>query len=572
MKKTNQLRKQYTRQFYKGNGIYLFLAMLQTITVVVANLFIAWLMQQLVDTATGTVSDFTLKQIGIISIPGIGLWILAAVLDYFSMPKFYSKAMSQYKNYVFTELSKKSISAFSGENTALYLSALSNDANDIESGYLANIFPLICDVLLFIGALAMMIWYSPILTLVAIGVSFLPILASILSGNRMADAETAVSKRNETLTATLKDSLTGFSVIKSFRAEKSICKQFAQDVKAVATAKCHRDRVAVILYSMGNFTGILAQFGVFFVGAWLTVTGRGASAGIVMSFVQMMNYIINPISRVPYILAKRKAAFALIDKLALALNSNVRDEGAHIPLTLSDGIRIDNVTFSYDGEKNALENVSAYFETGKSYAIVGGSGSGKSTLLNLLMAGYSNYEGTIHFDDHELRNISSESLYELISLIQQNVFVFNNSVRDNITMFHAFDDDAVENALTLSGLNEFIVRRGTDALCGENGCHLSGGEKQRISIARSLLRKSSVLLMDEATAALDTQTAFRVVSSILDLDGLTRIVVTHALDANILSRYDRILAMKAGRLVEAGTFNELMEKKGYFYSLFTVSQ
>ena len=247
MKTTKQLRKQFTRQFYKGNGIYLFLAMLQTITVVIANLFIAWLMQQLVDTATGAASNFTLKQIGIISIPGIGLWILAAVLDYYSMPKFYAKAMSQYKNYVFTELSKKSISAFSGENTAIYLSALSNDANDIESGYLANIFPLICDVLLFIGALAMMIWYSPILTLVAIAVSFLPILASILSGNRMAEAETAVSKNNETLTATLKDSLSGFSVIKSFRAEKAICEQFAQNVKAVASAKCHRDRVAVIL-------------------------------------------------------------------------------------------------------------------------------------------------------------------------------------------------------------------------------------------------------------------------------------------------------------------------------------
>lgn len=572
MKTTKQLRKQFTRQFYKGNGIYLFLAMLQTITVVIANLFIAWLMQQLVDTATGAASNFTLKQIGIISIPGIGLWILAAVLDYYSMPKFYAKAMSQYKNYVFTELSKKSISAFSGENTAIYLSALSNDANDIESGYLANIFPLICDVLLFIGALAMMIWYSPILTLVAIAVSFLPILASILSGNRMAEAETAVSKNNETLTATLKDSLSGFSVIKSFRAEKAICEQFAQNVKAVASAKCHRDRVAVILYSMGNFTGILAQFGVFFVGAWLTVTGRGASAGIVMSFVQMMNYIINPISRVPYILAKRKAAFALIDKLARALNNNVRDEGAHIPLTLSDGIHMDNVTFSYDGVKEALSHVTTTFEAGKSYAIVGGSGSGKSTLLNLLMASYSNYEGTIHFDENNLRNISSASLYELVSLIQQNVFVFNNSVRDNVTMFHPFDDNAVNQALALSGLSEFIARRGEDALCGENGCNLSGGEKQRISIARSLLRKSPVLLMDEATAALDTQTAFRVIGSILDLKGLTRIVVTHALDETILKRYDKILAMKAGHLVESGTFEELMEKKGYFYSLFTVSQ
>ena len=572
MKTTKQLRKQFTRQFYKGNGIYLFLAMLQTITVVIANLFIAWLMQQLVDTATGAASNFTLKQIGIISIPGIGLWILAAVLDYYSMPKFYAKAMSQYKNYVFTELSKKSISAFSGENTAIYLSALSNDANDIESGYLANIFPLICDVLLFIGALAMMIWYSPILTLVAIAVSFLPILASILSGNRMVEAETAVSKNNETLTATLKDSLSGFSVIKSFRAEKAICEQFAQNVKAVASAKCHRDRVAVILYSMGNFTGILAQFGVFFVGAWLTVTGRGASAGIVMSFVQMMNYIINPISRVPYILAKRKAAFALIDKLARALNNNVRDEGAHIPLTLSDGIHMDNVTFSYDGEKEALSHVTTTFEAGKSYAIVGGSGSGKSTLLNLLMASYSNYEGTIHFDENNLRNISSASLYELVSLIQQNVFVFNNSVRDNVTMFHPFDDNAVNQALALSGLSEFIARRGEDALCGENGCNLSGGEKQRISIARSLLRKSPVLLMDEATAALDTQTAFRVIGSILDLKGLTRIVVTHALDETILKRYDKILAMKAGHLLESGTFEELMEKKGYCYSLFTVSQ
>ena len=572
MKSTKQLRKQFTRQFYKGNGIYLALAMLQTITVVAANLFIAWLMQQLVDTATSAASNFTLTQIGIISIPGIGLWILAAVLDYYSMPKFYSKAMSQYKNFVFTELSKKSISAFTGENTALYLSALSNDANDIESGYLANIFPLICDVLLFIGALTMMIWYSPILTLVAIGVSFLPILASILSGNRMAEAETTVSKQNEALTATLKDSLTGFSVIKAFRAEKAICKQFAQNVKAVAAAKCHRDRVAVILYSMGNFTGILAQFGVFFIGAWLTVTGRGASAGIVMSFVQMMNYIINPIGRVPYILAKRKAAFALIDKLALALNSNIRDEGAHIPQTLQTGITLEHVAFSYDGQKHALSDITTTFEAGKSYAIVGGSGSGKSTLLNLLMAGYPNYDGSIFYDGRELRSISSESLYDLVSLIQQNVFVFNNTVRDNVTMFHPFADERVSRALELSGLSQFIAHRGEDALCGENGCNLSGGEKQRISIARSLLRNSPVLLMDEATAALDAQTAFRVIGSILDLTGLTRIVVTHALDENILKRYDKILTMKAGRLIESGTFQELMEQKGYFYSLFTVSQ
>ena len=197
MNKTKSLRSPYTRQFFRGNGIYLLLAILQTITVVAANLFIAWLMQQLVDTAIGASSQFTLSQIGLISIPGLSLWLLAAVLDYFSMPKFYAKAMRQYKDFVFEELSRKSISAFSGENTSLYLSALSNDANEIEAGYLANIFPMICDIILFVGALAMMIWYSPILTLVAVSVSFLPILASLIAGDRMAAAETAVSKRNE---------------------------------------------------------------------------------------------------------------------------------------------------------------------------------------------------------------------------------------------------------------------------------------------------------------------------------------------------------------------------------------
>ena len=115
-------------------------------------------------------------------------------------------------------------------------------------------------------------------------------------------------------------------------------------------------------------------------------------------------------------------------------------------------------------------------------------------------------------------------------------------------------------------------KRGEDYRCGENGSGLSGGEKQRISIARSLLRSASELLVDEATAALDAQTAFQVSSSTLGLDSLTRIVVTHALDANLLSRYDEIVTLKAGRIVETGTFDQLMNERGYFYSLYTVSQ
>ena len=210
-------------------------------------------------------------------------------------------------------------------------------------------------------------------------------------------------------------------------------------------------------------------------------------------------------------------------------------------------------------------------DAGKSYAIVGGSGSGKSTLLNLLMGSSSDYQGEICIDGVSIKNIESESLYRLMTSVQQNVFVINDTIRNNVTMFHDFTDDEVTLALKCSGLSEFIAQRSESFVCGENGANLSGGERQRISIARALLRKSPVLLVDEATAALDAATARAVSSSILDLSGMTRIVVTHRLEETILRRYDQILVMKNGTICEAGNFDTLMQQKGQFYSLFQIA-
>ncbi|MDE6673845.1 MAG: ATP-binding cassette domain-containing protein, partial [Acetatifactor sp.] len=195
-----------------------------------------------------------------------------------------------------------------------------------------------------------------------------------------------------------------------------------------------------------------------------------------------------------------------------------------------------------------------------------------STLLNLLMAASLNYDGKILFDDTELQNIAPETLYELLSVIQQNVFVFNASIKDNVTMFRSFPQGEIDRAIAHAHLSGLLAERGENYLCGENGNGLSGGEKQRISIARSLLKKSSVLLADEVTAALDAQTAYQVSSDILDLSGITRIVVTHTLEENLLRRYDGIVVLKNGSIVETGSFSELMARKEYFYALFTVAQ
>ena len=570
--KTVNKRKQFITQFFVQNKIHFGLAVLATIGLSLINLGISWLLQQVIDVMTGTGNTYDLLTLTYISLGLIGSILVIGWVNFQSKPKFNAQAMRQYKDYAFSLLTKKGINAFSSENTSVYLSALSNDTTNIEANYLNNTFTLVSQSLSFVGAFIMMIWYSPLLTLSAILLSLLPLLASLLAGNRLMSAEKKVSDRNASYVATLKDCLSGFSVVKSFKAEKQIIKMLANSNQSAEGSKQARNKLNSIISIAAASAGAAAQLGVFLVGAYLALTGNGITAGVVLVFVNLMNFVIQPIAEVPGLLANRKAALGLIDKLADSLSSNVRESGRSIENKLEHSIRLENVSFSYDQEKVILQDINLKLEKGKSYAIVGGSGSGKSTLLNLLMAANSNYSGHIYYDDVELRDISSESLYDLVSIIQQNVFVFNSTIEDNITMFSEFKREEIDHAIKLSGLSTLIEQKGKDYLCGENGSGLSGGEKQRISIARSLLRRTPVLFVDEATSSLDVETAFGVTNSILDLEGLTKVIVTHTLEESILRRCDAIITLKSGTIKEMGSFDELMNDKGYFYSLFTVSQ
>ena len=566
------LTKPYMRQFYKGNGWRFALALVVTLVLTASTMMVSWLIQVIIDMATGADVGFTFRQVVLLTVIGVFLEGFAYFLAYHSKPRFVAKGIGQYKEYVFQRLCQKGIGAFSSENSALYISALSNDARTVEMNYLANVFIVVENAAVCAGALVLMFCYSPLLTLLSILLALLPLAVSICTGNLVAKAEKTVSDKDATYMSTLKDSLVGFSVIKSFRAEAQMCRIFSEAVKEVTDAKTVRKKMSVLVSGLSACSGTILQFGIFLIGAYLALRGYGLSAGSVLVFVQLLNFVISPIGAIPQALAEIKASKALVGKVAEALESNVREEGQACKVDLTDGIRVEDLSFGYEAEKPVLRNVNFSFDAGKSYAIVGASGSGKSTLLNLLMATHDGYTGAIRYDETELRQISSGSLYEMVSVVQQNVFIFNASIRDNITMFAEFPGEEVDRAIALSGLSKLIEDRGEDYLCGENGSGLSGGEKQRISIARSLLKKSRVLLVDEATAALDAQTAFQVANAILDLEGMTRIVVTHGLDENLLKRYDCLLTLKNGSITEAGSFDELMAKKGYFYSLFTVSQ
>lgn len=563
-----QLRCQF---FYKNIPIFC-LAVVAALAAGSLNLILSWIIQQLMDTAAGESGALSFRTLLLISAGFVLLCAGLSLLNYASQPRFLERAMRQYKDFAFKKLIGKSISSFRDESAAGYLSALTNDAASIETNYLAQMLAMITKAVTFIGALLLMCRYSLLMTAIAAGLTVLPLIASLLTGNRLQAVESRVSERNGEFTAALSDCLAGFTVVKNFRAEREIFRLFAQSNKALEHEKFTGRRIKMLVGMIGAVTGIFAQLGVFIAGVYLSMKGGSMTPGAVVLFVNLMNFIISPIAELPGLLACRKAALGLVDKLAAALERSSSREGSETLNKLEHGIRLENVSFAYEPGKTVLHGINAEFEAGKAYALVGGSGSGKSTLLNLLMAAETNYSGHILADGIELSDISTESLYGTMAAIQQNVFVFNASIKDNVSMFRDFPKTEMDEAIARAHLGALIRERGEDYLCGENGSGLSGGEKQRISIARSLLKKSSVLLADEVTAALDAQTAHRVSSDILDLQGITRIVVTHTLEESLLRRYDKIFVLRGGRIEEAGSFADLMANKGYFYALFTVAQ
>lgn len=563
-----QLRGQF---FYKNIPIFC-LAVFAALAAGSLNLILSWIIQHLMDTAAGKSGALSFRTLLLISAGFVLLCAGLSLLNYASQPRFLERAMRQYKDFAFKKLIGKSISSFRDESAAGYLSALTNDAASIETNYLAQMLAMITKAVTFIGALLLMCRYSLLMTAIAAGLTVLPLIASLLTGNRLQAVESRVSERNGEFTAALSDCLAGFTVVKNFKAEREIFRLFAQSNKALEHEKFTGRRIKTLVGMIGAVTGIFAQLGVFIAGVYLSMKDGSMTPGAVVLFVNLMNFIISPIAELPGLLACRKAALGLVDKLAAALERSSSREGSETLNRLENGIRLENVSFAYEPGKTVLHGINAEFEAGRAYALVGGSGSGKSTLLNLLMAAETNYSGHIFADGIELSDISTESLYGTMAAIQQNVFVFNASIKDNVSMFRDFPKTEMDEAIARAHLGALIRERGEDYLCGENGSGLSGGEKQRISIARSLLKKSSVLLADEVTAALDAQTAHRVSSDILDLQGITRIVVTHTLEESLLRRYDKIFVLRGGRIEEAGSFADLMANKGYFYALFTVAQ
>lgn len=565
-----RIRKRYLKEIVCQSRKWLVMAGIAMLILSIYNIVISWLLQTIIDIVSGD-SSMTILQVGLIAMITFLIFIAAYVIYRVARPKYLYQALLCYKQKIFCKMIDKNLSSFRKENTSQYLSMYTNDAKMIEMYYFDSVLEMIDLTVSFVGALLLMLWYSPILTVFGLILSVLPIAASLPIANKMAEAERKVSDGNGEFVSIVRDILQGFPVIKSFQAEKEMKKNFFRENERMEHLKYQSRYIEESINLWGTAASVMMRLGIFLIGAWMSVSGYGVTPGIVLVFLQLMNYVISPIERIPSILAKRKAAIGLIEKMLVSVQINQEQMKENKIGMLKKGISLKDVSVSI-GNKNVLHHLNFEFEIGKKYAVVGSSGAGKSTLINTIMGGFSPVQGEVLFDGIDSREIQPESLFQVMALVQQSVFVFRDTIRNNITLFKEFDEEKVKKAADQAGLRELIDKRGLNDSCGENGNKLSGGERQRIAIARALLRGSQVLLLDEATAALDNQTSYAVIDAVLSMKEMTEIIVTHRLEEKLLYQYDEILVMHAGEIVEKGTFQELMQKKGFFYSLYVVSK
>ena len=558
--------KQLTK--YHKKSFYTF--MIFNILVPLTNIAFAYSIKIIIDSGMSQNREALTQAI---LIGAIVIFIYAS-LNFISLRlrnKLVRQIMSRYKNKVFKSILDRDYREFSKEKSGKFISILTENMKKIEQDYLHQYFNISKNISLMIFSLVAMFIGNWFLTLLVIIASIIPMMISGFIGQKSASLQNSSMIADQKYLAKVKDILAGFLVIKSFNVKEAIRQDYKNESEKLDEIYFIKGKFDVLSNVISQLSGMIV-FLVAFGGGMYLVFGGHTTIGSVTAIVQLVNFVVMPLNEIGMGMSKFREGQATLN--SFEVKDVIELQTGKTKEYFDDVISFSNVDFSYpNAEEKIFNNLSLQIKKGEKIAIVGMSGSGKSTLLNLLLRFYDVTSGYISIDNQDLQAISAESLYNLMTIVQQDVYIFDDTLRANITLNQFFTDEEIKQAVQQSGLESYVLdnESGLQALCGENGSNLSGGQKQRVSIARALIRKTPILLLDEATSSLDNKVTTEIENSILEIQDLTVLVVTHKLNKSMLKKYNRILFMKNGVIVEDGSFDNLMDRKGEFYKLVELS-
>lgn len=552
------------KKYFKVNKFLFVLTSLIGIISSLGYVFIAVLLQQLLDIVmVGNMEKFT--RVIIFSLVYFAILGIFLFLQSIFEKRVICKIMRQIRSDTFKGIINHSIEDFSKNNSADYISSITNDVKILEDNFLLPLFEVIQYSVIFISSLAVMVYFDAIVTIcVIVAIGFMFVVPSLIGGV-LEKQQNQFSEKLSKFTVSLKDILSGFEIIKSYSMKKYIICRFDKSNEDTINAKYSVDKLIALNEGLSSFLALMVQVVVLFLSAYFIITGR-ITVGALLGMVQVSNNLANPLLMIFTNVPKIKSVQPIVKKLN-DLSIYAKDDVLNKKLLAFDEcISAKDLSFSYDEQAEVLHEIDCTIEKGKKYVILGKSGCGKTTLIKLLSGYYTDYSGNILYDGKELNLLNKNDVFLLSSTIHQNVYMFDESIYDNICLHEDYSKETVDKVIKESGLDEFIseLPEGLKYKVGENGSNLSGGQKQRIAVARAMIRNKPILILDEGTSAIDMQTAYDIESRLLAMENLTLITITHNIKKELLELYDNVIYMENGTIQGNGSFDKLVKTSQEF--------
>ncbi|MEN8138606.1 MAG: ABC transporter ATP-binding protein [Bacteroidota bacterium] len=516
----------------------------------------------------------------IISVAGSILFLLKNLFRYLAvyvLAYLRTGIIKDLRNDIHKKVINLHISFFSDKRKGDIMARITSDVNNIQGSFLSSIEMMIREPFMILFSFAVMLYMSPKLTLFVM--ILLPVSGYIISaiGQSLKKKSFIAQKINGYILSLVEEHINGLRVIKAFTAENKTEEKFnntTSEYRNVMIKVLHRKDLAS---PMSEFMGSIVIFAIVWYGGFLVLEDKDSLNNLkpqeFFVYIGLFYQILNPakaLTTAYYNMVKGTASAERIFSV-LETDNLIKDKvGAEVIEEFKSEIEIENIKFKYPENKNwIIDDVSFKVEKGKTVALVGQSGSGKTTMANLIPRFYDTKEGNIKIDGNNIKDISKKSLRSLIGIVTQESILFNDSVRNNLTLgLSSITDEEIIRAAKIANAHEFIskLEDGYETNIGDGGGKLSGGQRQRLSIARAVLNNPPILILDEATSALDTESEKLVQEALSNLmQNRTSIIIAHRLST--IQSSDSIIVMKEGKILEQGNHDELLDKKGEYNKL-----